>query len=222
MKTFELWQVRLVRTRDIAFRSWNKTNNNLNLLDYDLVYSMPCENDINLEELFEKFNNVHPISFKGRSMSVSDLIIFPDTKEAYYVDTFGFTNISSRLFRQKEFELATELVEFAKNHDIYEYYDTLDETTPDIIAMDLSEGKITVYLNYLKDIMDDDTQPFNERNAAKILINKLDEFSKFKENEKKKDYQTNTKEIVKEQKLKNEVSSDFLCEYDDIDLEQEI
>lgn len=222
MKTFELWQVRLDRTRDIAFRSWNKTNNNLNLLDYDLVYSMPCENDINLEELFEKFNNVHPISFKGRSMSVSDLIIFPDTKEAYYVDTFGFTNISSRLFRQKEFELATELVEFAKTHDIYEFYDTLEETTPDIIAMDLSEGKITVYLNYLKDIMDDDTQPFNERNAAKILINKLDEFSKFKENEKKKDYQTNTKEIVKEQKLKNEVSSDFLREYDDIDLEQEI
>lgn len=219
MKTFELWQVRLERTREKAWQSWDKINDEFNLLDYDLAYSMPCKNDVDLEELFEKFNSVYPMNYKGRSMSVSDLIVFPETKEAYYVDLYGFNNISNRIFRTREFELATKLVEFAKDFDTYEFNDTVDETTPDIIAMDLSEGKITVYLDYLKDILEDMSQPFNERRTAEILISKLDEFSEMKEKENKEEDLVKTKNNNTEKELEIKATDFTVC---DKDFEMEI
>lgn len=63
---------------------------------YDFIYSgdLPGTFELSvLEKLFEKFNLDHPLDFRGRSMSVSDVIHVVDTNEFYFVDSFGFTPV---------------------------------------------------------------------------------------------------------------------------------
>jgi len=63
---------------------------------YDCVFSGDVDcND--LEEIFQKFNIAHPENYKGRSMSVSDVVEIRKTdkveKGFYYCDSIGFSKI---------------------------------------------------------------------------------------------------------------------------------
>lgn len=56
--------------------------------------------NVDLEELFVVFNVRRPESYKGHSLSVSDVIVLGEgtEKRAYYVDSFGFKRLDERFF----------------------------------------------------------------------------------------------------------------------------
>ena len=72
--------------------------------NYDLVYSGSLdefEDSNKLEAIYTKFNLNRPESFKGHSLSVSDIIVM--NNEANYVDSFGFVDVSDKfLGKEKE------------------------------------------------------------------------------------------------------------------------
>lgn len=66
--------------------------------NYENVYSgklddIPSKNK--LEGIFTMFNIDYPKDFKGRSLSVSDIVVLNDEngKSAHYVDSFGYKDI---------------------------------------------------------------------------------------------------------------------------------
>lgn len=63
--------------------------------DYQMVYSERLRDATSLDNLFERFNIERPNDFTGHSMSVSDVIIMNrgGRLTAYYVDSFGFTEL---------------------------------------------------------------------------------------------------------------------------------
>ena len=78
-----------------------KSGIQLGINDYNLVYEGNFNDvegdsfDDKLNTLYDRFNFEQPEDFKGRSLSVSDVITVKNGKNesAYYVDTFGFTDI---------------------------------------------------------------------------------------------------------------------------------
>ena len=67
---------------------------------YKVVYhgSISVSEDVNqqLEDLYVKFNIDHPEDFRGRSMSVSDIVALKIAGEVsfHYVDSFGFQKLN--------------------------------------------------------------------------------------------------------------------------------
>lgn len=78
-----------------------KSGIQLGINDYNLVYEGNFNDvegdsfDDKLNTLYDRFNFEQPEDFKGRSLSISDVITVKNGKNesAYYVDTFGFTDI---------------------------------------------------------------------------------------------------------------------------------
>ena len=72
--------------------------------NYDLVYTGSLddfEDSNKLEAIYTKFNLNRPESFKGHSISVSDIIVM--NNEANYVDSYGFVDVSDKfLGKEKE------------------------------------------------------------------------------------------------------------------------
>lgn len=70
---------------------------------YHVVYNgkiSPSEDvKVQLEDLYAKFNNNRPDDFKGRSMSVSDIVAlkFAGEISCYYVDSIGFVKLPGYL-----------------------------------------------------------------------------------------------------------------------------
>lgn len=70
----------------------------ISLADYNVAYTgvytgtYVAERFIN-EEIFQKFNLAHPSDFTGHSMSVSDIIYYPDSGNYYFCDSFGFAKV---------------------------------------------------------------------------------------------------------------------------------
>lgn len=66
--------------------------------NYRIVYSGEYQGEdklLTLDELYRKFNMEIPDTYKGHSLSVSDVIVIKDgnTSKAWYVDSYGFTPI---------------------------------------------------------------------------------------------------------------------------------
>lgn len=74
-----------------------------NISSYDSVYKGTLEPGMTLDSLFDKFNVDRPEDFKGHSLSVSDVIVVNDEhgKTAWFVDSFGFTQLPD-FFTQQE------------------------------------------------------------------------------------------------------------------------
>ncbi len=71
------------------------------ITQYEDVYSGTVEADspaIALEELFRIFNIEHPEDYRGRSLSVSDIVILGDADgnnaNTWFCDIFGWQNIT--------------------------------------------------------------------------------------------------------------------------------
>lgn len=77
--------------------------------DYSLVYSGTAAPEDTLDSLYEKFNLFRPEDFTGHSLSVSDVIVWNDGKEAkaYYVDSYGFKELPD-FIKQREQEIRTD------------------------------------------------------------------------------------------------------------------
>lgn len=95
--------------------------------NYELVYRgelSDMEGDIppeKLETIYEEFTNWHPTDCKGHPLSVSDIIVLHErgVNRAYYVDSFGFTELPGFTYRlQKMFELEAKrkMIEGYKEH----------------------------------------------------------------------------------------------------------
>ena len=70
--------------------------------DYHPVYTGDLGN-MSLEDIFVKFNMETPAGFRGHSLSISDIIVLRkgDYKEAYYVDSIGFRDVSERFLEDE-------------------------------------------------------------------------------------------------------------------------
>lgn len=99
VKKYALYQCDI--EKEYCFRSWKHAEKPFNKDDYKAVYEGTIEgkDDIKkLERLFEIFNLYHPMGYKGRSMSTSDVIVleFDDDPVAYYCDSFGWVDVSEQ------------------------------------------------------------------------------------------------------------------------------
>ena len=71
-----------------------KAFNNIPSDEYECVFSGELDVD-NPEDTFFIFNTKHPSGYKGRSMSVSDVVEFEKEGKStfYFCDSFGFKEI---------------------------------------------------------------------------------------------------------------------------------
>ena len=71
--------------------------------DYECVYSGILLKSDDLETLYSMFNDLPPADFKAHSMSVSDVVVMNRNHElrAYYVDQFGFTELTAFALERK-------------------------------------------------------------------------------------------------------------------------
>ena len=103
MTEFSIYQINVDRdTANVCFIGMEslekiKGTKEVNVAAYDRVYDgkMDC---ISLENIYQKFNVDHPADYKGRSLSVSDVVEIrgSDTLNPgfYFVDSIGFKSIS--------------------------------------------------------------------------------------------------------------------------------
>lgn len=86
-------------TEEMRFMPYSyvqKLENQPTIDHYDVVYHGSLEQssatDVQLEDLYRRFNIERPEDFKGHSMSVSDIVALKVAGEVscYYVDSFGF------------------------------------------------------------------------------------------------------------------------------------
>ena len=71
--------------------------------DYECVYSGILLKSDDLETLYSMFNDLPPADFKAHSMSVSDVVVTNRDHDlrAYYVDSFGFTELPAFALERK-------------------------------------------------------------------------------------------------------------------------
>ena len=103
MTEFSIYQINVDRdTANVCFIGMEslekiKGTKEVNAVAYDRVYDgkMDC---ISLENIYQKFNVDHPADYKGRSLSVSDVVEIRESDTLnpgfYFVDSIGFKSIS--------------------------------------------------------------------------------------------------------------------------------
>ena len=89
-------------SRPFLYQGWEKVENLFDISRYDRVWSDEWQQDANtswvsltavLDGIFERFNNAHPDGYNGRSLSISDIVEFPDLGLRFYCDYCGWTTI---------------------------------------------------------------------------------------------------------------------------------
>mgnify|MGYP001070118420 FL=1 len=98
----KIYQVNMERDpNDVCFMGYDRLEKLQGTTDIDsTIYDKVFEGEVNcftLEKLYEIFNREHPAGYKGRSMSVSDVVEIVDgtTGKSYFnfCDSFGFKQI---------------------------------------------------------------------------------------------------------------------------------
>ena len=95
MRHITIYQIEDIANVDYAYRSFDKNKFNFN--DYKKVYEfdMDCTDMLYteiLEECFYIFNMKHPKDYRGRSLSMSDIVFIDD--KGYYCDAFAWSNVT--------------------------------------------------------------------------------------------------------------------------------
>lgn len=96
-----IYQINMQRDYNrVAFESYERLGleedpGNLDSEIYDRVFEGEVDCD-NLEDVYRMFNLNHPEGYRGRSLSVSDIVEIRDSEKAgfYYCDSFGFRQVS--------------------------------------------------------------------------------------------------------------------------------
>jgi len=108
--TYEIYQVKSGdEYRNYRFESIESLEHfglKIDYSNYDFVYKGKLD-QMDLEDIFRKFNEDRPDDFKGRSLSVSDVVVLNKDGQtrAHFVDSFGFKEVSEFLNqRDKEKE----------------------------------------------------------------------------------------------------------------------
>lgn len=101
MKHFRIWQVRTEHIRQYGFRASDEVcgpyrERGLPREVYDCVYEGEAEQEPCLDELYLAFNAPHPFpeGYRGRSMSLGDLVEYAESGELWFCDAIGWTPVS--------------------------------------------------------------------------------------------------------------------------------
>ena len=153
MTEFSIYQINVDRdTANVCFIGMEslekiKGTKGVNAAAYDRVYDgkMDC---ISLESIYQKFNVDHPADYKGRSLSVSDVVEIRESDTLnpgfYFVDSIGFKSISFDKSLCKEpveagsGKISVLLVEPNKYPKMVEIDDTL-EAMQGVVGGDIEE-----------------------------------------------------------------------------------
>lgn len=92
----------------LSYKFLKKLGKTLDCSNYVEMYSAPWEEALTLDKLFTRFNVERPDDFKGHSLSVSDVILIQRNgiKTAWYVDDFGFKDVTLEFFKPSQFSVA--------------------------------------------------------------------------------------------------------------------
>lgn len=106
---FSIYQIKESDERGLLWMPYDalvKLDRMPRLEDYRFVYSGVMYPGETLETVFEKFNINHPEDYTGRSLSVSDVVVFEQDGHftAHYVDSVGFRQIDDFLPKEQERE----------------------------------------------------------------------------------------------------------------------
>lgn len=158
--------------------------------DYQMVYSERLRDATTLDNLFERFNIERPNDFTGHSMSVSDVIIMNrgGRLTAYYVDSFGFTELPDFVAQRVEMLNANSVKAYPdvymgtlenamqeRNIDAY-----LDSRKLNIDCKNAIEQAITENFDGMSLIPDTATgviEKYGEERVAFVLANTLKQLS---------------------------------------------
>lgn len=153
MTEFSIYQINMDRdTANVCFIGMDsleklKHSKTVNAAIYDKVYDgeMNC---ISLESIYQRFNVSHPDNYKGRSLSVSDVVEIKESDTLnpgfYFVDSIGFKSISFDKSLCKEpveagsGKISVLLVEPNKYPKMIEINDTL-EAMQEMVGGDIEE-----------------------------------------------------------------------------------
>lgn len=111
--SFDIYQLKNNETtRDFRFERMEflkKKGIAVDKENYDLIYHAPLDKKDTLDSIYERFNLYHPADFRGHSLSVSDVVVFhkDGVDTAYYVDSYGFTEVPEFLQVQIKEQLIT-------------------------------------------------------------------------------------------------------------------
>ncbi|MBR5969782.1 MAG: DUF4316 domain-containing protein [Lachnospiraceae bacterium] len=119
--TFAILQLREIdETEDLHFRSLGelkRMETDPQADHYEVVYTEPLpqfkDRDVFLEETFRRFNIDRPESFRGHSLSVSDIVAIRREGEisAHYVETIGFAELSDFFSGKNHLRTVEDLLE---------------------------------------------------------------------------------------------------------------
>jgi hypothetical protein len=124
--TYEIYQIKDVRSTDYCFRSYAEAFSKISRNDYTRMYAGMLAPNMSLDHLYAKHNmDNRPFGDRMRSLSMSDVIVINrDGKAtAYYVDTVGFKevpqflNIDRRKLQQEKDEDAPPPTIPKKRHE---------------------------------------------------------------------------------------------------------
>lgn len=205
MDTYTIYQVKEnAENRDIIFEGYDyikKKGIVPNVSYYDEVYTgelrefQSSDNDIILEDIFEKFNLEHPKDYKGRSLSVSDVVVIRkgdaengENVSIHYVDRFGFQNLEENFLEIKEpdkaidqtLKLAMDIDRFISELDPYDYNDSLTdsrESNIESLRNDIETGNVEYIQSGLNDVLSDVILSDHEESEVRNLIKQLNEIS---------------------------------------------
>ena len=111
--SFDIYQLKNNETtRDFRFERMEflkKKGISVDKENYDLIYHAPLDKKDTLDSIYERFNLYHPADFRGHSLSVSDVVVFhkDGVDTAYYVDSYGFTEVPEFLQVQIKEQMIT-------------------------------------------------------------------------------------------------------------------
>ena len=191
--SFDIYQLKNNETtRDLRFERMEflkKKGIAVDKENYDLIYHAPLDKKDTLDSIYERFNLYHPADFRGHSLSVSDVVVFhkDGVDTAYYVDSYGFTEVPEFLQVQIKEQLTNKNDREPTVEEIAKIMDLPKETV--VLALEaivepvslyepvFSDGNDTIYvMDQIGDNNDDST--WLEEIAVKEAISNLSDREK--------------------------------------------
>lgn len=100
--------------------TWHQKNNKaITVTNYDLIYGGALTDDMELDDIYHRFNMNRPADFKGHSLSVSDVIVIVKGEEqrCFFLDSIGFYEVNTFLdfWNSREMELQVRIADRTVN-----------------------------------------------------------------------------------------------------------